>query len=152
MVVFERYHLAPCGINCGTCTAYLRNRNKCSGCMSVNGSNIPHCISCSIRNCELLSNTDSKFCSQCDQFPCRKIKNIDKRYRIRYKTGLIQNLLTINEKGVEAYLLDETKRWTCSSCGAVLSVHKENCLICGEKDSNREFTNLQITTGKYRKK
>jgi len=23
-VKFEKYHIAPCGINCGTCRAYLR--------------------------------------------------------------------------------------------------------------------------------
>lgn len=24
--------IAPCGINCGVCNAYLRVRNKCQGC------------------------------------------------------------------------------------------------------------------------
>jgi hypothetical protein len=133
MVVFERYHLAPCGINCGTCRACLRARNRCSGCMSVEGSNIHHCITCSIRNCEFLDKTTSKFCSECDKFPCLRIKHIDKRYRTKYKTGLIQNLRIINEIGVEAYLLNESKRWTCSSCGATLSVHQDNCLNCGKE-------------------
>jgi hypothetical protein len=142
MVVFERYHLAPCGINCGTCRAYLRTRNKCTGCMSAEGSNISHCINCSIRNCELLNETNSKFCFQCDQFPCHKITHIDKRYRTKYKTGLIQNLRIIKEKGVEAYLLNEVKRWTCSSCGAALSVHKDNCLKCGEKYSDPLFREI----------
>ena len=142
MVVFERYHLAPCGINCGTCRAFLRERNKCSGCMSVNGSNISHCITCSIKNCELLKKTDSNFCSQCNYFPCRKIKNIDKRYRAKYKTGLIQNLRIIKEKGTEAYLLNESKRWTCSSCGAALCIHQNNCLKCGEKYSDPLFSEI----------
>lgn len=142
MVVFERYHLAPCGINCGTCRAFLRDRNKCSGCMSVNGSNISHCITCSIKNCELLKKTSSNFCSQCDQFPCRRIKHIDKRYRTKYKTGLIQNLRIINENGVEAYLLNETKRWTCSSCGAILCIHQDNCLKCDEKYSDPLFSDI----------
>jgi hypothetical protein len=132
LVIFERYHLAPCGINCGTCRAYLRTRNKCSGCMSPGGSNISHCINCSIRNCELLKNTDSKFCFQCAQFPCPRIKHIDKRYRTKYKTGLIQNLRIIKEAGVEAYLLNEGNRWTCSSCGTALCVHQDNCLRCGK--------------------
>jgi len=142
MVIFERYHLAPCGINCGTCRAYLRDRNRCSGCMSVNGSNISHCITCSIKNCEFLKKTDSNFCSQCNHFPCRKIKNIDKRYLTKYKTGLIQNLRIIKERGVETYLIDEVKRWTCASCGAVLSVHKDSCIKCGEKYSDPLFSEI----------
>lgn len=133
MVVFERYHLAPCGINCGTCRAYLRTRNKCSGCMSPEGSNISHCINCNIRNCELLNKTDLKFCFQCDQFPCPRIKHIDKRYRTKYKTGLIQNLRIIKETGVKAYLLNEADRWTCSSCGTALCVHQDSCLKCGKE-------------------
>jgi hypothetical protein len=133
MVVFERYHLAPCGINCGTCRAYLRTRNSCSGCMSSKGPNISHCINCSIRNCEFLNKTTSKFCSECEKFPCQQIKHIDKRYQSKYKSGLIQNLMTINETGVDAYLLNESKRWTCSSCGSALCVHQDKCMKCGRE-------------------
>jgi hypothetical protein len=142
MVVFERYHLAPCGINCGTCRAYLRTRNKCSGCMSVEGSNISHCLNCSIRNCEFLSSTISKFCYECDNFPCLKIKHIDKRYYTKYKTGLIQNLRIINKTGVEAYLVNENKRWMCSSCGSALCVHQDCCLKCGKEYVDPQFRGM----------
>lgn len=31
-VAFEKHLIAPCGMNCGTCIAYLRDKNKCPGC------------------------------------------------------------------------------------------------------------------------
>jgi hypothetical protein len=142
VVVFERYHLAPCGINCGTCRAFLRTRKKCNGCMSAEGSEIQHCITCSIRNCEYLKKAGSGFCFECDLFPCHRIIHIDERYRTRYKTGLIQNLRIINETGVKAYLLDEAKRWTCSSCGAALSVHQSSCSKCGKEYSDPLFRKI----------
>ena len=141
-VVFERYHLAPCGINCGTCRAYLRERNRCNGCMSSAGSNIRHCITCSIRNCELLIGTTSKFCYECEKFPCQRIRQIDKRYRTKYKTGLIQNLRNIKNMGVEAYIKQEVNKWTCSDCGSVLSVHQFKCLKCGKEYSDPQFLEI----------
>jgi hypothetical protein len=133
VVDFERYHLAPCGINCGTCRAYLRVKNKCSGCMSHTGTIMGYCLRCSIRNCELLKRTNSEFCYECEKFPCQKIRQIDKRYRTKYKTGLIHNLINIEIMGVEAYIRSEVDRWTCSDCGSVLSVHEPKCRRCGKE-------------------
>jgi hypothetical protein len=52
------------------------------------------------------------------------------KYRIRSKTGLIQNLLTIKDIGMSNYLASEINRWTCPNCGSIISVHRDNCLIC----------------------
>lgn len=138
-VLFQRINIAPCGINCGTCRAYLRAKNKCSGCMSVSGPKVNHCGNCSIRNCELLGKTSSKFCYDCDIFPCARIKHIDKRYRLRYNTGLINNLLTIKTMGIDAWLQQEARRWRCSGCGSVLSVHSHACDKCGKEYADPLF-------------
>jgi predicted RNA-binding Zn-ribbon protein involved in translation (DUF1610 family) len=131
LVQFSRSQLAPCGINCGTCRAHLRDKNKCSGCMASEGTIMGYCERCSIRNCELLEKTKSKFCYECSKFPCQRLKQIDKRYQTKYRISLIQNLKTISSSGIEAYLVNENARWTCPKCGAVLSVHHQNCLKCG---------------------
>jgi hypothetical protein len=138
-LLFQRTDIAPCGINCGTCKAYLRPKNKCSGCMSVSGTKVNHCASCSIRHCEMLDKTSSKFCCDCGIFPCSKIKHIDKRYRLRYKTGLIDNLLAIKSTGIDAYLKQEAWRWKCSECGSVLSVHSDCCDKCGKEYTDPHF-------------
>jgi hypothetical protein len=131
-IVFQRSHIAPCGINCGTCKAYQRVRNKCSGCMSDQGPKVNHCMTCNIRYCESLTNTVSKFCSECGIFPCLKIRKIDKRYQVSYETSLIQNLRRIDKIGIESYLQLETERWKCSDCGSLLCVHESTCSECGK--------------------
>jgi hypothetical protein len=132
-VSFNRQHLAPCGINCGTCRAYLRTKNQCPGCMSDPGPKLESCLKCGIRNCSERRKSDSKFCYECSEFPCSRMKQIDKRYRTRYNTSLIQNLLDIKNGGIDAYLLNEGSRWTCKNCGSALCVHNRMCIKCGSE-------------------
>jgi hypothetical protein len=129
-VSFDRSLIAPCGLNCGTCMAYLREKNKCLGCWVDFDSKRKTCLQCKIKNCDLLAKTNSKFCGECDVFPCERIKHIDKRYRTKYKTSLIQNLLSIKENGIDSFLKQEVKKWTCPNCGSTLSVHRNDCLFC----------------------
>jgi hypothetical protein len=131
-VVYDRSLIAPCGINCGTCIAYLREKNKCCGCWP-DGHKTNHCYSCSIKNCDKLANTDSKLCNECEIFPCVRIKHIDKRYSLKYKTSLIGNLKAISESGLPDFLIKEAEKWRCSKCGSALSVHRDTCLVCGER-------------------
>lgn len=130
-IIFDRKHLAPCGINCGTCRAYLRSKNNCPGCMSDAGPLLASCHKCGIRNCAEIRKSETKFCFECSGFPCSGMKQIDKRYRTKYRTSLIQNLLEIKTKGTDSYLSDERTRWTCKSCGAALCIHNSACIKCG---------------------
>jgi hypothetical protein len=129
-VTFDIYHIAPCGINCGTCIAFLREKNKCSGCLPASVNKPKTRIYCKIKNCEYHDKIHSQFCYDCEMFPCKKLEQIDKRYRKRYKTSLIHNLMTIKKIGITEYLENEINRWTCPKCGSIVSVHKENCLTC----------------------
>jgi hypothetical protein len=130
-VSFDKYLIAPCGINCGTCLAFLRDKNKCSGCGSSHGPRVNHCLTCKIKNCEFLEKTSSKLCYECEKFPCLRLRQIDKRYRTKYRTALIQNLVTIKQIGLDEYLKLESKKWTCSKCGSTLCVHRNKCVVCG---------------------
>jgi hypothetical protein len=135
-ISFDRSMIAPCGINCGTCMAYLRAKNKCYGCWVDFDSKRKTCNECRIKNCELLAKTSSKFCYECEIFPCDRIKHIDKRYRTKYRASLIQNLVTIKETGITTFLELEVKKWTCPNCGSTLSVHRDNCLQCSYDSKN----------------
>jgi hypothetical protein len=108
----------------------MRDRNKCSGCLPASVNKPKACLNCKIKNCEHLDKTPSGYCYDCPDFPCQRIKHIDKRYRIKYKTSLIQNLITIKEIGITEYLAKEIIRWTCPNCGSTISVHHDNCLTC----------------------
>ena len=70
------------------------------------------------------------FCGDCDSFPCKRLKQLDKRYRTKYGMSMIENLEMIHEIGIVEFVTRETKRWTCPECGELICVHKPNCLVC----------------------
>ncbi len=129
-VSFTKEQIAPCGINCGTCHAFLRQKNRCPGCLAPSDSKPKTRYECRIKMCPDREEIKTTNCYDCSKFPCVKLKHIDKRYRIKYDTGLIRNLLTIKETGMAAFLKNEVMKWTCPGCGATLCVHKSYCLQC----------------------
>ncbi len=132
-VTFDKSLIAPCGMNCGTCIAYLRLKNKCVGCRVHSPAKRATRVMCIVKKCINLEQTSSKFCYDCEKFPCKRINQLDNRYRTKYKTSFIENLTIIKEKGIDSFLEFESKRRTCPNCGSVLSVHRDKCLSC-EKD------------------
>jgi hypothetical protein len=129
-VTFKRSLIAPCGMNCGTCIAYLREKNSCPGCRVSSANKAVSVKRCIIQKCVYLEKTKSKFCYECEKFPCKRIKQLDKRYKTRYKTSFIDNLLLIKETGIAHFLDFESRRRTCQNCGSTLSVHRNFCLTC----------------------
>jgi hypothetical protein len=123
--------IAPCGMNCSICIGHLREKNSCAGCFRKDDVNKPkYCRSCIIVNCELLAETVSGFCYECEKYPCVKLKRLDKRYRTNYGMSMIENLNFIQKKGLEKFLENEDSRWTCKVCGVGLCVHRNFCLSC----------------------
>jgi len=138
-LTFDRSLIAPCGMNCGTCIGYLREKNRCPGCRIYSADKAISIQRCIIPKCVHLVSTTSKFCYDCEKYPCRRLKQLDKRYSTKYRTSFIENLKMIKEEGIDNFLVFESKRRTCSYCGSVLSVHREFCLICA-KNLNNEVT------------
>lgn len=118
--------IAPCGMNCGICLAYLRPKNKCKGCRSeIDGKPVTR-VNCRIKKCE----KQNEFCLDCDVFPCSRLKQLDKRYRLKYKMSMIENLLFIKENGLQDFVKKEKDRWICLNCGGTICVHKGYCIAC----------------------
>ena len=46
---------------------------------------------------------------------------------------MIDNLEFIKNNGIKAFLKKEKEKWTCKKCGAIICVHREFCLNCGNK-------------------
>jgi len=134
-VQFDRSLIAPCGMNCGTCLGYLREKNRCPGCRVFSMDKAVSIQRCIIPGCEHLAKTKSGFCYDCGKFPCRRLKQLDLRYRTKYRTSFIKNLLMIKEKGMETFLEFESERRSCPNCGAVLCVHRPSCMTCGKPAS-----------------
>ena len=125
--------IARCGMNCGVCLAYLRDRRTCPGCHGDDTNKSPSCVRCIIRNCETIKASQSGFCYECPKYPCRRLKQLDKRYRTKYSMSMIENLQFIREHGLRAFVEKENERWRCRKCGGVICVHRHFCFTCGER-------------------
>jgi hypothetical protein len=99
----------------------------------VSDKKAKYCLECRIKNCEYLKESESGFCYECSQFPCKRLKQLDKRYRTKYHMSMIENLDYIKQYGLEEFAKKEDLRWRCTSCHGQLSAHRENCLECGSE-------------------
>jgi hypothetical protein len=125
--------IAPCGMNCGICYAYLREKDKCPGCRLFNAKEPVSIARCKIKNCEIIQKGKVKYCFECDNFPCKNLKHLDKRYRTKYNMSEIENLEYIKKNGIRKFISNEKTRWACSKCGGTICVHKGYCYSCGKK-------------------
>jgi hypothetical protein len=127
--------VAPCGMNCNVCAAYLAFVHDVRG----KGIRMMCCIGCRPRNrpcafvkksCELLRKNEVEYCHECPTFPCERLSALDKRYRTHYRMSEIDNLRRIRDEGIEAFLKAEEERWRCPKCGGVISCHNGLCFEC----------------------
>ena len=129
--------IAPCGMNCRLCLGYIRERDRCPGCLSIDNhqnQKSKYRIACRIKNCEQISKGKIKYCSErCDRFPCARLKQLDKRYRSRYGMSMSDNLKMINESGIRHFIRNEKVKWACPECDEMLCVHRPTCLSCNYK-------------------
>jgi hypothetical protein len=124
--------VAPCGMNCRVCLAYLRNNNRCNGCRIEDPNKKKSSVQCVIKNCSLLAGTASNFCYDCEKYPCKRLKDLDKRYRTKYHTSFLENLGSIKTNGIEAFVKNEYDKWRCPTCGGTICIHRGFCLDCQE--------------------
>ncbi len=123
--------VAPCGINCRLCYAYVREKNHCPGCRGDDSLKMKSCLACKIKNCERFIEGKFQYCFECDEFPCERVKHLDKRYRTKYGTSVIYNLNIIKNNGINDFVISDQDKWTCPECGMMLCMHKPECFSCG---------------------
>lgn len=122
--------IAPCGINCELCLGHQRLKNSCSGCWGSEDTVRNHCKLCRIKNCEFLTKTDSKFCYECPNYPCTRLKQLEKRYRVRYNVNIFENFRIIKDSGLEEFTRQQKVKYTCPECGGTVCMHRDYCLSC----------------------
>jgi len=129
--------IAPCGMNCRLCLGYIRKENTCPGCRIVDNQDSQkskYRKKCKIKNCEFIAKGKIKHCSKhCNNYPCARLKQLDKRYRTKYGMSMIDNLNMIDEFGIRHFIQNQKEKWICSECGELICVHKPTCLSCGHK-------------------
>jgi hypothetical protein len=129
---FDPILMAPCGMNCGVCMGYLRQKNHCPGCRYKSANKLESRVNCTILNCAHLAETESKFCYECSKYPCRRLMQLEKRYVTKYKTSLAENLQKIKTGGLTAFAESEYEKWLCRQCGGTVCIHKGYCWNCGK--------------------
>ncbi len=127
--------IAPCGMNCQLCISYQAKEND----INKQGFHRKYCPGCIPRGKNCLHMADScqrvgkglvRFCFECQDFPCQRLKSLDKRYRTKYHLSMIDNLEAIKKQGMAGFLADQAIKWRCSACGGVICCHSGLCLKC----------------------
>lgn len=122
--------IAPCGMNCRLCRAYMRDRKACPGCRGVDSIKPKTRVYCTIKKCAKRAKDNFKYCFACDSFPCQNLRHLDNRYRAKYGISMIENLNIIGEFGIRHFISKEKEKWMCPECGGVICVHEPRCLFC----------------------
>ena len=123
--------IAPCGMDCALCIGHLRDKNRCPGCNDLKRTpSSTYCRKCRLRNCTEQGHPN-RFCGECAAFPCRRLRQLDHRYRTKYGMSMLANLEAIRTLGIRKFVAREKKKWACPGCGATLCVHRTECLRCG---------------------
>lgn len=125
---------APCGMNCMVCYKHCNSQSFCTGCYSSEFGKPRHCRNCKIKDC--IKTKEITYCFECENFPCAHIKALEKNYNNRYHVSLMQNSLTAQQNGVQAFLQEEQQKWTCLQCGGVISLHDGECTDCQQSVKN----------------
>lgn len=123
--------IAPCGLNCRVCRAFVRHRKPCPGCRGGAFNKSNGCLSCAIKTCRKLTDGDRRFCFSCPDYPCTNLLRLEKRYRKKYGVNIFDNFRSIKEEGLETFLSREDAKWQCPTCGSTLCMHKPECDTCG---------------------
>jgi hypothetical protein len=124
---FRSTLIASCGMDCAICMAFLREKNRCGGCYMANRKCARHCT---LAACNQVKD---RFHHDCDEFPCQRLKHLDKRYRTKYHMSMLDNLAMIRKDGIRAFVKSERERWTCKACGGTIDIHHYRCSLCGKE-------------------
>lgn len=111
--------IAPCGMNCELCHSFQDKKKLCPGCRNRR-------TNCIIWNCD----KKITYCFECSKFPCKRLKQLDLRYKTKYSMSMLENLAFIKEQGETAFLQQQEDKYTCPDCGKLHTVHYGYCIYC----------------------
>ncbi len=80
--------------------------------------------------CDLLGKGKLRFCFECAEYPCERLKSLDKRYRTKYHMSMIENLIAIRDTGMDDFLKAQEEKWRCPTCGGTICCEVRLWLSC----------------------
>ena len=141
-------------MNCNVCEVYLAAIYD----VNKHGLKLRYCTGCRarrnkpcafVKNCKLLSEGKVQYWYECDEFPCGRLKQLDKRYRTFYHMSMIENFKYLKEYGVNKFLEKEEETWKCPECSGVISCPNGICYNCGIEEL-RAVEKVRLWTKKYK--
>ena len=138
--------LGYCGLYCGACKAFQATKagnplvDEASGaslvCDGCNGSRLtPWCASCVIKDCA--RGKGLRICAECPENPCEKLSGFMNDPKYPYHRAVQDDMRFLKAHGLEAFERRITERYTCSSCGMLMSWFAKTCPNCGRAVSER---------------
>lgn len=119
---------APCGMNCKVCYKHCYTKKPCDGCLKTDEGKPEHCRKCKIKDCVKLKGVS--YCYECSEHPCKLIKKLEKSYNTRYGASLVENSHFVKANGLDTFMEQQKKRYTCPNCGGIISIHDSECSEC----------------------
>ncbi len=135
-----------CGIYCGACSVSRHGETgrgdafvsclggvpgeelACGGCKS--DVLYAGCRICKLRDCARAKGV--AHCADCADYPCGMYRSWRSSGRILpHVREAAASLAAIRDRGVEAWLAAQEKRWSCPTCGARFSWYAARCAECG---------------------
>ena len=148
---------SPCGIYCGACGTLHAFREgtleeqaklvdedpadlQCAGCKT--NVTAVYCTGCYFRDCA--RDKGIEFCFECENYPCDRLVAF-RNDKWPHHSSVLKNLETIRRDGVDAWLKEQAKRWSCPDCGECFSWYTSKCRKCGAElyDCRAEDRDLQ---------
>ena len=125
----DRELLAPCGLDCLLCHHHCASAEPCKGCRGGQGKS-KHCRDCDILACATAKGY--RYCKDCWEFPCDKLKRFQMTYIERFGHGFLQNARLMRAEGEQALIDAHRAEWRCPDCGGVVCIHDGLCTECGK--------------------
>ena len=122
---------ALCGMNCMVCYKHCYNKKPCDGCLNSDIGKPEHCRKCKIKDC--VKEKGISYCFECSEYPCKRIKSLEKSYNSRYGASLMDNSSKVKEIGLVEFMILQQREYTCSACGGIISIHDSECSECQTK-------------------
>lgn len=121
--------IAPCGVNCLACSAYLQAKNACPGCRADAAlMTRKSCRTCAKKACAAAQGLT--WCFECDRFPCPQLRAMSRRYAANYGIDLVQNGRD-GQTDMTAAAARMLADCTCPDCAGVIDRHRGVCSACG---------------------
>jgi hypothetical protein len=86
-----------------------------------------------VRKCAI--EKEVEYCFECGDYSCERMIDFLEKQAAHHKIHL-NNLARIAEAGLDVWLSEQNKRWSCENCGTKFHFDQKTCLKCGKEVYN----------------